>query len=80
MKAIHGLMSDFAPEPVNFREYTSNPEICFFIIKFVNMTNEIPEADSLPEKVAEMHCKGFSPNGKYEFHAVYQRIIQVIHE
>ncbi|KAH8765868.1 hypothetical protein F5882DRAFT_431033 [Hyaloscypha sp. PMI_1271] len=68
MKAIHGLMPDFAPEPVNFGKYASDPEICFFIMKFVDMTDEIPEADSLPEKVAEMHRKGISPNGKYGFH------------
>jgi len=68
MKAIHGLMPDFAPEPVNFGKYASNPEICFFIMKFVDMTDEIPEADSLPEKVAEMHRKGISPNGTYGFH------------
>jgi fructosamine-3-kinase len=68
MKAIHGLMPDFATEPVNFGKYTSNPEICFFIKKFVDMTDEIPEADSLPEKVAKMHRKGISPNGKYGCH------------
>jgi fructosamine-3-kinase len=68
MKAIHGLMPDFATESVNFGKYTSNPEICFFIKKFVDMTDEIPEADSLPEKVAKMHRKGISPNGKYGCH------------
>jgi len=32
------------------------------------MTDEVPDIDSLPAKVAELHRNGLSPSGKYGFH------------
>jgi len=61
-------MPEFVPEPIAQGTYASNPDVNFFLMRFVDMTDEVPEVDSLPEKVAEMHRKCISPNGKYGFH------------
>lgn len=67
MKAIYNIMPEFVPEPICQGVYASDPDINFFLMRFVDMTDEVPEVDSLPEKVAEMHRKGVSPTGKYGF-------------
>lgn len=68
MKAIHDILLGFVPEPLATGTYASKPEINFFLMRFVDMTDEVPEVESFPEKIAEMHRKGVSPNGKYGFH------------
>jgi len=68
MKIIYRMMPEFCPEPIEHGVYASNPDISFYLMKFVDMTDEVPDVDSLPERVAEMHRKGLSPNGKYGFH------------
>jgi fructosamine-3-kinase len=68
MKAIHAVLPDFVPQPIAQGVYALDPDINFFLMKFVDMTNEVPEVESLPKKVAEMHRKCISPTGKFGFH------------
>ena len=67
MSAIYKELPEFVPKPVAVGSYTSNPDIHFYLMEFVNMTLEVPDPQSLSQKVSEMHQKCLSPNGKYGF-------------
>ncbi|KKY27863.1 hypothetical protein UCRPC4_g00843 [Phaeomoniella chlamydospora] len=68
MKAIHAVMPEFVPEPVAVGTYASNSDVHFYLMGFLDMTDETPGPEALPKKVAEMHEKCTSPNGNYGFH------------
>ncbi|KAK5553057.1 hypothetical protein LTR46_008769 [Exophiala xenobiotica] len=47
--------------------YASDNDVHFYLMGFVDMTDDVPDVESLPAKVAEMHLKGIFPNGKFGF-------------
>jgi len=67
MSAIYDAVPDFAPQPIAWGTYVSDPDCHFFLCEFVPMTDEIPDIEAFVEKLAEMHEKGISPTGKYGF-------------
>lgn len=67
MTAIHDAVPDFAPEPIAWGTYASDPNTHFFLCQFIDMTDELPDIQTFPAKLAEMHLKGNSPTGKYGF-------------
>jgi protein-ribulosamine 3-kinase len=67
MTAISQALPDFCPVPIAVGTYASDPSVHFFLMSFVDMTDEVPEPDSLAAKLAELHVKGTSPNGKFGF-------------
>ncbi|KIX99884.1 uncharacterized protein Z520_04520 [Fonsecaea multimorphosa CBS 102226] len=67
ISAIARATPDLVPEPVAVGTYATDSDVHFYLARFVDMTDDIPDAESLPAKVAEMHLKGVSPNGKYGF-------------
>ena len=73
LKTIFSHMPDFVPEPIAQGTYASDPDIHFLLMRYVDMTNEIPEVDTLPEKLAELHRKAVSLNGKFGFHVPYSQ-------
>ena len=80
MSALHDAMPDLAPKPYGWGTYASDPDTHFFVCAFHDMTDDIPDVQTFPAKVAELHMKAVSPNGKYGFHVqTYQgRIPQVV--
>src|SRR5213592_14633 len=67
MSALHDTMPDLAPKPIAWGTYTSNPNVHFFLCSFHDMTDEVPDVEVFPAKIAELHMKGVSPNGKFGF-------------
>jgi protein-ribulosamine 3-kinase len=67
MTAIHKTIPDSTPAPVAWGTYASNPNIHFFLCHFVDMIDEVPEIQAFVARVAELHTRGVSPNGKYGF-------------
>lgn len=67
MKALYNAVPDLTPVPIAWGTYASDPNIHFFLTSFVDMTDDIPDLHTLPAKVAELHEKAISPNGKYGF-------------
>lgn len=65
--AIHQATPDFVPTPVAVGTYASDPDVHFYLCSFVDMTDDVAEIETLPAKLAELHMKGISPNGKYGF-------------
>ena len=73
MTLIHNTAPDLAPLPINWGTYAADPDIHFFLCDFHDMTDTVPEVEPLAAKIAELHKKGLSPNGKYGFSvATYQ--------
>ena len=67
MSAIYEAVPDFVPRPVAWGSFTSDPNLHFFLCEFVEMSDELPEMHLFSAKVAEMHSKCISPNGKFGF-------------
>lgn len=65
-------MPDFAPMAYAWGKYETGPtETYFLLTDFLDMDLHIvslPDPDDLCSKVAEMHRKGKSPNGKFGFY------------
>lgn len=67
MTAVHDCVPDFCPKPIAWGTYDTIPDVHFFLCDFHEMTDELPDLDSFPIKLAGLHRKGTSPNGKYGF-------------
>ena len=65
--AIYQTTPDFVPVPIAVGIYVSDPDVHFLLCEFVDMTNKVTKIDTLPTKLAELHIKGVSSNGKYKF-------------
>ena len=68
MSAVDRVIPNFVPKPVDIGTFASNPDMHFYLMEFVDMTNEVPGPDLLTPKVVEMHQKCLSPTGKFGFH------------
>jgi protein-ribulosamine 3-kinase len=67
MTEIHNAVSEFAPTPIAWGTYASDPDIRFFLCSFHEMSDELPDLQRSSARVAELHRKGKSPTGKYGF-------------
>ena len=69
MQALHSVSPDMVPEPVNWGTLEANPDAHFFICKYVEMTDELPDPYSFCRKLADLHRRSMemSLNGKFGF-------------
>ena len=67
MKTLHDTLPRLVPTPVAWGSYALNANVHFFLCGFVDMTDDIPNIDSMARSLAELHKNGLSPNGKYGF-------------
>lgn len=67
MTAIYNATPQFAPLPIAWGTYASDPEIHFFLCSFHEMSDELPDVERFAESVAALHRNGKSPTGKYGF-------------
>ena len=67
MRTLYETLPDAVPTPIAWGTYASNPNIHFFLCSFVEMTDDLPDIQKFSAKLAELHMKGSSPNGKYGF-------------
>ncbi|KAI1469878.1 Fructosamine kinase-domain-containing protein [Daldinia caldariorum] len=68
--AIHDITSDFCPKPIAWGTFASDPTSHFYICKFYNFTEGVPDPTSFCEKLAQLHSNHNSPDGKFGFHCV----------
>lgn len=68
--AIRSITPDFVPEPIAWGSYKSSPDTHFYLCEFRSLEEELPEPPVFCQKLAELHKKGNSPNGKFGFHVV----------
>lgn len=67
MTTLHQAIPDSTPAPIAWGTYASNPNLHFFLCHFVEVIDEVPDVETFTLKVADLHAKSSSPNGKYGF-------------
>ncbi|KAH0556464.1 hypothetical protein GP486_005629, partial [Trichoglossum hirsutum] len=68
MRAIHAVTPTFVPEPYAWGTYESAPDTHFFLCEYREMAEELPDPNKLATKLAGLHLRGGSPDGKFGFH------------
>ncbi|KAI1328532.1 Fructosamine kinase-domain-containing protein [Xylariaceae sp. FL0255] len=68
--AIYSITPDFCPKPISWGSLASEPDSHFYICKFYDFTDGLPEPAAFCAKLAELHSSHSSPEGKYGFHVV----------
>ena len=69
MKAIYELVPDFAPKPISWGTFQTVPDIYFFVCEFREMKiDKMPDPARFCARLAALHQKSTSPNGKFGFH------------
>lgn len=71
-KEIYRLMPGLIPEPFAYGKYkVQDPVTYFYLSEFIDMDiTTAPEPVEFTSKLAELHKKSQSPNGKFGFHVV----------
>ena len=67
MSGLHFVVSEIVPRLIAWGTYASELNVHFFLCAFHEMTDDVPDIQNLPARIAELHKKGVSPNGKYGF-------------
>ncbi|KAK2805641.1 hypothetical protein FQN51_009144 [Onygenales sp. PD_10] len=67
---IHAVAGDFAPKPIAWGTFKSRPDAHYYICKFYELDEGIPEPAEFCARLAELHKLSVSPNGKFGFHVV----------
>lgn len=67
MSCIHAIVPDLCPRPIAWGTYQTLPDTHFFLCEFRDMTGQPPDAVPFAKKMAELHSKAVSPNGKFGF-------------
>jgi protein-ribulosamine 3-kinase len=68
--AIYSITPDFVPKPIAWGTYKSSPDTHFYLCKFYDLVEELPDPAVFCARLAELHQSHSSPNGKYGFHVV----------
>ena len=68
--AIHAIVGAFTPKPIAWGSFKSIPNAHYYICKFYELAEEVPEPNEFCRKVAYLHSKSEAPNGKFGFHIV----------
>ncbi|KAF2232194.1 hypothetical protein EV356DRAFT_450641, partial [Viridothelium virens] len=68
--AIHAIVGDFAPKPIKWGSFKSISNTHYYLCKFYELAEELPEPKDFCAKVAALHANSVSPNGKFGFHVV----------
>lgn len=66
-KQMFTIAPDFCPNPIATGTFESDPGSHFYICKFYEMSEGVPQPKSFCAKVARLHSAK-SPEGKYGFH------------
>ena len=67
MTAIQDAVHSLASTPIAWGAYASDTNVHLFLCSFHDMTDDIPDIGAFPSKVANLHEKGLSRNGKCGF-------------
>lgn len=67
---IHSVVPDFIPKPILWGSFKEIPNAHYYICKFYKLSPDLPEKFEFCAKVAELHSKSQSPDGKFGFHAI----------
>ncbi|KAF3056226.1 Alcohol dehydrogenase [NADP(+)] [Daldinia childiae] len=66
--AIYNISPDFCPKPIAWGTFASDPTSHFYICKFYDFIEGVPEPKGFAERLARLHSSHTSPDGKFGFH------------
>lgn len=67
MTLIHGITPTLVPRPIAWGSYEKLEDVHFFLCEFREMRDELPDLETFPAMIANLHRSGTSPNGKFGF-------------
>ncbi|EMR65701.1 hypothetical protein UCREL1_7349 [Eutypa lata UCREL1] len=67
MEKLYTTVPDLVPQPIAWGSYSSMAEVHFFLSEFRPMTGGLPDIETFPAKIAEMHRAGTLPDGRFGF-------------
>lgn len=65
--AIYAVTPDFCPKPIAWGTLQSDPDAHFYVCKFYDFAEGVPEPVSFCEKLARLHSSSKSPEGRFGF-------------
>lgn len=66
--AIFAIAPDFCPKPIAWGSLHSELDAHFYVCKYYDFADGVPEPASFCEKLARLHSSHASPAGKFGFH------------
>ncbi len=70
MSLMYKAMPEMVAEPLGWGTYKDDPDAYFFLCRFCEMSDDIPDVAEFTELVALMHKRNPSPNGQFGFDLV----------
>ncbi|KAI1358494.1 Fructosamine kinase-domain-containing protein [Xylaria arbuscula] len=68
--AIYTITPDFCPKPIAYGTFKANGDSHFYICKFYEFSDGLPNPEMFCANLAKLHSSHTSPTGKYGFHCV----------
>ncbi|KAL6790202.1 Fructosamine kinase domain-containing protein [Trichoderma sp. SZMC 28013] len=66
--AIHRIIPEFCPKPIGWGTFKNDTKSHFYICKFYDFIEGVPEPNFFCEQLAQLHSSHSSPEGKFGFH------------
>ncbi|KAL7801490.1 Fructosamine kinase domain-containing protein [Trichoderma afarasin] len=66
--AIHKIIPEFCPKPIGWGTFKNDTNSHFYICKFYDFIEGVPEPNFFCEQLARLHSSHTSPEGKFGFH------------
>lgn len=67
-KAIYTSCPGLCPPPLGWGQYKSDSRAYFVLFDFIDMVDDLPDAHTLTQRLAEMHRTSVAPDTKFGFH------------
>jgi protein-ribulosamine 3-kinase len=68
--AIYKITPDFYAEPIASGTLHNDPNLHFYLCKFYEFSEGVPEPEAFCASLAKLHADSTSPTGKFGFHCV----------
>lgn len=65
MSILYKVVPEMVAEPIGWGAYEEMEDTYFFVVRFHELTGDIPDVSDFPAMIAEMHKRGVSPDGKF---------------
>lgn len=65
MSRLYSLVPEMVAEPIAWGTYTEEENVYFFVCRFRELSEDIPDVYDFPAKVAELHKRGVSKEGSF---------------
>ncbi|GAQ35836.1 aldo/keto reductase [Aspergillus tubingensis] len=68
--AIHSIVGSFTPRPIKWGSFSALSGAHYYLCRFYKFAEHAPKPAEFCQKVAFLHSRSNSPNGKFGFHLV----------